>query len=282
MNEKAAIAPDLPVTESANPRFAHMEELDIQTLMYRINEEDATVAGAVRKTIPTLARVAERAAEGIRQGGRLIYVGAGTSGRLGVLDASECPPTFGVPYDMVQGHMAGGERALTRAAEGAEDDAMAGAALIEKLNVGPNDTVLGISASGGAAFVIAAVKAAGERGAYTAALVSNENTPLSRAAMETIAPITGAEALAGSTRMKCGTAQKMALNMLSTCVMIRLGKARGGLMTDMAATNEKLRRRALHIVMQTTGADHGAAQKALEDNGMDTGRAIAALKKYHE
>ncbi len=272
----------LPITERADPRFAKMDEMTTAELMYLINEEDARVASAVRETIPALARLAEHAAEGIRRGGRLIYVGAGTSGRLGVLDASECPPTFGVPYETVQGHIAGGAAALTRAAEGAEDDAEAGAALIGELNVGPNDTVVGISASGGAAYVIAAVKRAGERGAFTAGLVSNPNTPLAEAAMETVAPLTGPEALSGSTRMKCGTAQKMALNMLSTTVMVRLGRARGGLMTDMPATNEKLRQRAVGIVMRATGAAEAEARLALEEHGMHTGNAIAALEKRNK
>ena len=181
------------ITEQRNDRFGDMDALSTEELMYRINDEDAKVAAAVRLTIPQAAAAAEHAAAGIAKGGRLIYVGAGTSGRLGVLDASECPPTFGVSYETVQGHIAGGYGALIHAAEGAEDDADAGAELIDSLDVNADDTVIGISASGGARYVIAAVKRAREKGAYTAAITSNPNTPLGRAAETEIAAENGAE-----------------------------------------------------------------------------------------
>ena len=188
-----------PLTEQINPRFEQMDTLDTESIMYMINDEDAKVASAVRKAIPNAAMVAEKAACGIAKGGRLIYVGAGTSGRIGVLDASECPPTFGVSHETVQGHIAGGYGALIRAAEGAEDDAGEGAKLIDGLGVTAYDTVIGISASGGAAYVIAAVDRAREKGAYTAALTSNQGTRLGAAADTEIAVITGPEAVAGST-----------------------------------------------------------------------------------
>ena len=278
------------ITEQRNDRFGDMDALSTEELMYRINDEDAKVAAAVRLTIPQAAAAAEHAAAGIAKGGRLIYVGAGTSGRLGVLDASECPPTFGVSYETVQGHIAGGYGALIHAAEGAEDDAEAGIELIDSLDVNADDTVIGISASGGARYVIAAVKRAREKGAYTAAITSNPNTPLGRAAETEIAAITGAEAVAGSTRMKCGTAQKMVLNMLSTGAMIKLGKVYGNLMVDVKAsneklyqravsTNEKLRERAVGIVMRAASVDTERARRALELANMDTGAAIRLIER---
>lgn len=267
------------VTEQSNARFGDMNMISTEELMLRINDEDAKVAAAVRLTIPKAATVAERAAKGIAAGGRLIYVGAGTSGRLGVLDASECPPTFDVDYETVQGHIAGGYDALIKAAEGAEDNGEAGAELIDSLNVGENDTVVGISASGGARYVIAAVKRAKENGAFTAAVTSNANTRLGQAADVELAAITGPEAVAGSTRMKCGTAQKLILNMISTCAMVRLGRVKGGLMTDMVATNEKLRQRAVGIVMRAANVDEERARMALEKSNMETGAAIRLIER---
>lgn len=267
------------VTEQSNARFGDMDAISTEELMLRINDEDAKVAAAVRLTIPKAATVAEHAAKGIGAGGRLIYVGAGTSGRLGVLDASECPPTFGVDYETVQGHIAGGYDALIKAAEGAEDNGEAGAELIDSLNVNENDTVVGISASGGARYVIEAVRRARARGAFTAAVTSNANTRLGQAADVELAAITGPEAVAGSTRMKCGTAQKLILNMISTCAMVRLGRVKGGLMTDMVATNEKLRQRAVGIVMRAAGVDEARARAALEKSNMETGGAIRLIER---
>lgn len=270
---------NINVTEQRNKRFENMDELNTEELMLRINDEDAKVAAAVRLVIPEASKVADFAADGIKRGGRLIYVGAGTSGRLGVLDASECPPTFGVSYETVQGHIAGGYGALIRAAEGAEDNADAGIELINSLNVTEHDTVVGISASGGAKYVIAAVKRAGELGAHTAAVTSNKNTPLGKAAEVEIAAVTGPEAVAGSTRMKCGTAQKLILNMISTCAMAKLGRVKGGLMTDMVATNEKLRHRAVGIVAKAVNVSEERAKAALEKANMDTGAAIRLIEQ---
>lgn len=266
-------------TEKTNARSEHLDQMSALEIVTLMNELDAGALAAVRCSLSEIARVAEEAAARIPAGGRLIYMGAGTSGRLGVLDASECPPTFGVSYETVQGHIAGGMGALIHAAEGAEDDAEAGAELIDSLDVNDNDAVIGISASGGARYVIAAVKRAREKGAYTAAITSNPNTPLGRAAETEIAAITGAEAVAGSTRMKCGTAQKMVLNMISTSAMARLGRIRGGLMTDMVATNEKLRERAVGIVMRAASVDTERARRALELANMDTGAAIRLIER---
>ncbi len=269
---------ELPLTEKKDERFASIDKLDTLTLLGVISEEDAKVHLAVRRELVSIARVADAAAAGVSRGGRLIYVGAGTSGRLGVLDASECPPTYGVSPETVQGHIAGGYEALTRSVEGAEDDAKAGAALMEKLAVNGKDTVIGISASGGARFVIAAVAEARRRGAYTAALTSNMGTKLAAAAEQEIAVITGPEVVAGSTRMKCGTAQKMALNMISTAVMVKLGHAKGGVMSDMKAVNDKLRARSVRIVAQVSGKSEEAARAALEECAYDTAKAIRRLE----
>lgn len=268
---------DIPLTEKQDPRFRGIETLDTIELMRLINDEDAKVAAAVRSVIPAASRVADAAADGIARGGRLIYVGAGTSGRLGVLDASECPPTYGVAPETVQGHIAGGVDALTHAAEGAEDNAEAGAMLIRELAVSSMDTVIGISASGGARYVIAAVAEARRRGAYTAALTSNAGTKLAAAADTEIAVITGAEVVAGSTRMKCGTAQKLVLNMISTSVMVRLGHAHGGVMSGLRATNEKLRSRAVRIITQTAGVSPEKAAEALDRCANDVSAAMAYI-----
>ncbi len=270
---------DIPITEARDARFCAIDQLDTLSLLALINEQDAGVHLAVRRALPAIARAADAAAAGISRGGRLIYIGAGTSGRLGVLDAAECPPTFGVSPETVQGHIAGGIGALTRSVEGAEDDADAGAALIERLCVSALDTVVGISASGGARFVIAAVVRAKRDGAFTVALTSNEHTKLAAAAEVEIALVTGPEVIAGSTRMKCGTAQKMALNMLSTAVMVGLGHAKGGVMTDMKAVNEKLRLRSVRIVSQVMGITQECARTALEACGYDTAAAIRALEE---
>lgn len=270
---------DTLLTEKRDGRFASIDEMDTLSLLGLINEEDAKVHLAVRRELPAIAKVADAAADGIARGGRLIYVGAGTSGRLGVLDASECPPTFGVSPETVQGHIAGGYDALIHSAEGAEDNAAEGTALIDKLGINENDTVVGISASGGARYVIAAIAQARRNGAFTAALTSNAGTKLAAAAEEEIAVITGPEVVAGSTRMKCGTAQKMVLNMISTAVMVRLGHANGGVMTDMKAINEKLRARSVRIVCEVTGRSEKEARAALEASGYETAQAILELEK---
>ncbi len=241
-------------TEAIDPALTEWDALDTLTRLRLMNDEDAKVAAAVALELPQIARAVSRAAASLRAGGRLIYVGAGTSGRLGVLDASECPPTFGVAPGVVLGIIAGGEGAMFQAVEGAEDDPEAGAAAMVEADVTARDTVVGLSASGQAPFVLGALQQAAKRGAATVALTNNRPSALESAALITIAPVVGPEVLAGSTRLKSGTAQKMVLNMISTNAMVEVGKTYGNLMVDVQATNTKLRARAARIVRQVTGA----------------------------
>jgi len=241
-------------TEAIDPALTEWDALDTLTRLRLMNDEDAKVAAAVALELPQIARAVARAAASLRAGGRLIYVGAGTSGRLGVLDASECPPTFGVAPGVVTGIIAGGEGAMFQAVEGAEDDPEAGAAAMVEADVTARDTVVGLSASGQAPFVLGALQQAAKRGAATVALTNNRPSALEAAALITIAPVVGPEVLAGSTRLKSGTAQKMVLNMISTNAMVEVGKTYGNLMVDVQATNTKLRARAARIVRQVTGA----------------------------
>jgi N-acetylmuramic acid 6-phosphate etherase len=240
----------LPTTELPNPHTENLDRLPTLEMLARINDEDATVAAAVRTQLPAIARAVDAIADGLRSGGRLIYVGAGTSGRLGVLDASECLPTFGVKPEMVFGIIAGGERALTRAMEGAEDDSAAGVAAMDGAAVREQDVVVGISASGGAPYVRAAVVRARERGAVTVSIANSPSAPLSMDADIAIEVVTGPEVITGSTRMKAGTAQKMVLNMLSTGAMVRIGKTYGNRMVDVQATNAKLVQRARRLLQE--------------------------------
>jgi len=220
----------------------------------------------------------QRAAASFRAGGRLLYVGAGTSGRLGVLDAAECPPTFGVPPHLVQGLIAGGSGAMFQAVEGAEDDPDLGASAIIEADVSERDTVVGISASGQAPFVLGALRQAVKRGAATVALTNNRPSEVEAIATVTIAPVVGPEILAGSTRLKSGTAQKMVLNMISTGAMIEIGKTYGNLMVDVQATNRKLTARAVRIVRQVTGAGAERAEAALAQAGGSAKVAIVTLQ----
>lgn len=265
-------------TEAINADLADIDALDTETRLRLINAEDATVAAAVGREIPQIARAVQRAAASLRAGGRLLYVGAGTSGRLGVLDAAECPPTFGVSPQMVQGLIAGGDGAMFRAVEGAEDDPDLGAAAIIEADVSERDTVVGISASGQAPFVLGALRQAVKRGAATVALTNNRPSEVEKVAAVTIAPIVGPEILAGSTRLKSGTAQKMVLNMISTGAMIEIGKTYGNLMVDVQATNRKLRARAVRIIRQVTGASPERAEAALESAGGSAKVAIVTLQ----
>ena len=244
-----------------------------------MNEEDRRVADAVAAVLPQVAAAVIRVGDVLRAGGRLIYVGAGTSGRLGALDAAECPPTFGTPPEQVQAVIAGGRRALEQAVEGSEDDGEAGAAEMDARTVGPRDVVVGISASGEAPFVIGAVERARDRGAATIGLVCSAASRLEAVCEIAIAPLVGAEVIAGSTRLKAGTAQKMVLNMLSTLSMVRAGKVYGNLMVDLAVTNSKLRRRAARIVAMVTGADEDAARAALDRSRSRVPVAIVMLAR---
>jgi N-acetylmuramic acid 6-phosphate etherase len=260
---------ELPVTEQENPRTRGIAGLPTLEVVRLMNEEDARVAEAVGLVLPEVARAVDGIAERLKDGGRLFYVGTGTSGRLGVLDASECPPTFGVPADLVQGIIAGGYDALYRAVEASEDDREAGARDAEARGVTGRDAVIGIAASGRTPYTVGAVEHARALGAFTAAVTCVPGSEITRAAEVAIVPVVGPEVVAGSTRLKAGTAQKMVLNMLSTATMIRLGYVTGNRMTNMMPRNEKLRARSLRIFRAETGADEEAARKALEEAGED-------------
>ncbi|MBV9277192.1 MAG: N-acetylmuramic acid 6-phosphate etherase [Candidatus Eremiobacteraeota bacterium] len=257
---------DLPHTEAINERTRDMDLLPtadlVELLIHEQDEAIAAVAAARREIADVVDIVAAR----LRSGARLHYVGAGTSGRLGFLDASECPPTFGTPPEMVCAHIAGGSGAIVSAVEGAEDDRAAGAAEM-RAHAGPNDVVIALSASGSAPFVVGALTSAKERGAWTVAVTHDARTDVAQAADATIVLRTGAEPLAGSTRLRAGTAQKVLLNAISTATMIRLNKVYDNLMIDVVATNQKLRRRALRLVMQLTDLDERGASELLEQAG---------------
>jgi N-acetylmuramic acid 6-phosphate etherase len=255
---------DALMTERADPRYAHLDQASVAELAMLMNDADASVPAAVGAAMASIVPAIEAITARLAGGGRLRYVGAGTAGRLGVLDASECPPTFGTPPELVQGIIAGGPDAVTSALEGAEDDLDAGARSVIDDHIGPGDAVVGIAASGRTPFVIGALREARARGALTVALSCNTQAPISREAEHAIEIPVGPEVLAGSTRLKAGTAQKLVLNMISTVAMVRLGKTWGNLMVDLRATNEKLRERAIRIVQHVTGASRDAAIAALE------------------
>ncbi|WP_421712532.1 N-acetylmuramic acid 6-phosphate etherase [Alteromonas abrolhosensis] len=251
------------VSEGRNPDTLDIDTLTTEGILTRINNEDAKVANAVALQIPQIAKAVDAATDSIKSGGRLIYVGAGTSGRLGILDAVECRPTFSVPDELVVGVIAGGEKAIQHAVEGAEDDFEAGRTDLENLVLHKNDTVVGISASGRTPYVSGALEYAHSLGCFTGAIACSPNAAIFTNADVAICPIVGPEALTGSTRMKSGTAQKLILNMISTSTMIRLGKTYQNLMVDVNATNEKLKARALRIVMQATECSEDVALAAL-------------------
>jgi len=266
-------------TEGRNPASANIDCLSPLEIVRIMNAEDARVASAVRAELPRIAAAVEQIADRLSiEGGRLIYLGAGTSGRLGVLDASECPPTFSTPPGLVVGWIAGGPQALTDAVEELEDSAEAGRADVERLGITAADAVVGITASGRTPYVLGAIQAANERGAFTIGLASNANSELARLVQIMIAPLVGPEVVAGSTRLKAGTAQKMVLNMLSTGTMIRLGKTFGNLMVDLRATNSKLRRRAMRIVQEATGLDQVQAADLLRQTDGEAKTAIVSAR----
>lgn len=261
-------------TEGRNPNSMNIDMGSTMEILQCINNEDKTVAFAVEKVLPVIAKVVDEICTRMKKGGRLIYVGAGTSGRLGVLDASECPPTYGVEPDLVQGYIAGGDEALRRAKEGCEDSEELGRCQIRDCEVGTPDVVVGISASGTAAYVIGALCEAGERGALSVGIANNAGTPMEKVSRYMIEIETGPEVITGSTRMKAGTAQKMVLNMISTAVMIKLGKVYHNTMIDLKATNDKLRDRAERIFCWATGAENEVAKRYLAMAEMDTKLAV--------
>lgn len=265
-------------TEQRNPRSRGLDAKSTIEILRLLNREDALVAIAVRRELPKIARAVNAIVKSIRNGGKLVYVGAGTSGRLAVLDAAECPPTFGISPRMVQAIIAGGQRALRYAVEGAEDSAAKGARDLAKAGAKRGDVVVGIAASGATPYVLGAMRAAKQRSAVTVGITSNPRSPLARKASIAIAPDTGPEAIAGSTRMKAGTAQKMVLNLLSTAAMVRLGRVHGNWMIYVALTNQKLRRRGERILVEATGANPSAAEHALRKAGHNLPVALIMLK----
>jgi N-acetylmuramic acid 6-phosphate etherase len=262
------------LTEQNNPASEAIDRQPTQRILEIINDQDATVAAAVRREIPAIARAVEAIVESLKSGGRLFFVGAGTSGRLGCLDASEIPPTFNAPPRLVQGVIAGGRRALTHATEASEDDPRLGRRDLEKRRLKSHDVVVGITASGRTPYAIGAVEYARKLGARTIALCCNPDSPISRAAEITICPVTGPEVIAGSTRMKAGTAQKMALNMLTTAAMIRLGHVYGNYMINVHLKNAKLVERGLTILQKVLGVDRARAKELLKKSGRNLRRAI--------
>ncbi|MBO3803874.1 MAG: N-acetylmuramic acid 6-phosphate etherase [Candidatus Brockarchaeota archaeon] len=265
-------------TEARNPKSANIDREGAEGILRIINEEDKLVPLAVEREIPKIAEAVESIVESFREGGRLIYVGAGTSGRLGVLDAAECPPTFSSPPEMVQAIIAGGDVALRQPVEGAEDSQEAGADAIARCSVSKKDAVVGICASGRTPFVIGALEKANELGARTIALTTNPGSKITKHAKISIAPDVGPEVIAGSTRMKSGTAQKLVLNMLTTASMILMGKVYGNFMVDLKPLSEKLRERAKGIIMVLTGASYEEASRVYEETGEDVKLSILAIK----
>lgn len=254
-----------PSTEQSDPRYSQIDRLPTEQIARLMNEADAAVPAAVAMVVPAISAAVDAIVARMASGGRLLYVGAGTSGRLAVLDASECPPTFGTDPSLVQGIIAGGLDALTRSVEGAEDDTEAGAAAIAELAVGRLDSVVGISASGRAPFVLGALAEATRRDALTVGLSCNAEAPLSAAAEHGIEVVVGPEVVTGSTRLKAGTAQKLVLNMISTISMVKLGRTYGNRMIEMSAMNSKLAERAVRMVADITGTDADTARKALDE-----------------
>jgi N-acetylmuramic acid 6-phosphate etherase len=265
-------------TEQRNPRTADLDTLEVPAMLERISAEDRTVPEAVAREIPWIARAVELVVSSFREGGRLIYVGAGTSGRLGVLDAAECPPTFGSDPAMVQGVIAGGPAALVRAVEGAEDRIEDGVEAVAGLEVGPRDTVIGLAASRRTPFVVAALEEARRRAARTGYVTCTPRTEFGLAVDVAICPEVGPEAVMGSTRMKAGTAQKLVLNMITTAAFVRMGKVYENMMVDLSANSRKLVERSRRTVMTVTGADYERASRALEEAGGSVKAAIVMLE----
>lgn len=265
-------------TEEINQDTQMIDECSTEQMLRLLNQEDAKVPAAVAAEIPQIMKAVEILHHVLKNGGRMFYIGAGTSGRIGVLDASECPPTFGVDPSLVQGHIAGGDLALRLAVEGFEDNAKEGIALIERCGVTNKDAVVGISASGSATFVIAGLKKAAELGAATIGVVNNKSSKLEGVCDICIAPVVGPEVIMGSTRLKAGSAQKLVLNMLTTCTMVKLGKTYNNLMVDLKASNQKLYDRSIRIIKAATGVDSDTAVKFLEKSSMNCKLAIMMIK----
>ena len=282
------------ITEQRNPNSMHVDSLSALEIVQLMNKEDKQVPLAIEKCLPQIAQAVECIVAAFQQGGRLVYIGAGTSGRLGVLDASECPPTFGVSPEMVKGIIAGGERALRHPIEGAEDSKEQAVVDLQTMQFSSKDVLVGIAASGRTPYVIGALEYAKSLGSVTVSIASNPNSAMANIVDIAIDTVVGPEVLTGSSRLKSGTAQKLVLNMLTTASMILMGKCYQNLMVDVQASNEKLKARAIRIVMQATDCDKTLAEETLklaEQNaklaimmilsGLDRAQAEALLEKYH-
>jgi len=247
--------------------YKNLQELSLEDILSSINREDQTVPLAVGKALPQINALAAAIVDKMSHGGRLFYIGAGTSGRLGILDASECPPTFGVPYDLVIGLIAGGDTAIKKAVENAEDDPVRAWTDLQQYHIDEKDVLIGIAASGATPYVLGGLKIAAEHNITTGCIVCNTDSPIAKAAQYPVEVVVGPEFLTGSTRMKAGTAQKLVLNMLTTSAMIRLGKVKGNKMVDMQLTNSKLYRRGIKIIVRETGIDEKQAENLLRQHG---------------
>ena len=282
------------ITEQRNPNSIHVDSLSALEIVRLMNEEDKQVPLAIEKCLPQIAQAVECIVAAFQQGGRLVYIGAGTSGRLGVLDASECPPTFGVSPEMVKGIIAGGERALRHPIEGAEDSKTQAVVDLQTIQFSSKDVLVGIAASGRTPYVIGALEYAKSLGSVTVSIASNPNSAMANIVDIAIDTVVGPEVLTGSSRLKSGTAQKLVLNMLTTASMILMGKCYQNLMVDVQASNEKLKARAIRIVMQATDCDKALAEETLKQadqnaklaimmilSGLDRAQAEALLEKHH-
>ena len=281
------------ITEQRNPNSMHVDSLSALEIVQLMNKEDKQVPLAIEKCLPQIAQAVECIVAAFQQGGRLVYIGAGTSGRLGVLDASECPPTFGVSPEMVKGIIAGGERALRHPIEGAEDSKTQAVVDLQTIQFSSKDVLVGIAASGRTPYVIGALEYAKSLGSVTVSIASNPNSAMANIVDIAIDTVVGPEVLTGSSRLKSGTAQKLVLNMLTTASMILMGKCYQNLMVDVQASNEKLKARAIHIVMQATDCDKALAEETLKQadqnaklaimmilSGLDRAQAEALLEKH--
>ena len=281
------------ITEQRNPNSMHVDSLSALEIVQLMNDEDKQVPLAIEKCLPQIAQAVERIVAAFQQGGRLVYIGAGTSGRLGVLDASECPPTFGVSPEMVKGSIAGGERALRHPIEGAEDSKAQAVIDLQTIQFSSKDVLVGIAASGRTPYVIGALEYAKRLGSVTVSIASNPNSAMANIVDIAIDTVVGPEVLTGSSRLKSGTAQKLVLNMLTTASMILMGKCYQNLMVDVQASNEKLKARAIRIVMQATVCDKALAEETLKQadqnaklaimmilSGLDRAQAEALLEKH--
>lgn len=281
------------ITEQRNPNSIHVDSLSALEIVRLMNEEDKQVPLAIEKCLPQIAQAVECIVAAFQQGGRLVYIGAGTSGRLGVLDASECPPTFGVSPEMVKGIIAGGERALRHPIEGAEDSKAQAEVDLQTIQLSSKDVLVGIAASGRTPYVIGALEYAKSLGSVTVSIASNPNSAMANIVDIAIDTVVGPEVLTGSSRLKSGTAQKLVLNMLTTASMILMGKCYQNLMVDVQASNEKLKARAIRIVMQATDCDKALAEETLKQSdqnaklaimmilsGLDRAQAEALLEKH--